>query len=173
LVIYNRRRVTAIPDLRTRWRQSDTSATHQTGCSGLSSFTDRCYVSLQTTDLPAPLTTLPPWLDMRLRPAKEVRHALDRQTHRRFIKTHTPLDGLPMADDVTYVVVGRDPRDVAVSMDHHRDNLDSDVIERLLTQTVRPGPAKGSTSAERPRRPQDRRQRLLQWIDNDDPPSSS
>ena len=46
------------------------------------------------------------------------------QTHRRFIKTHTPLDGLPQADGVTYICVGRDPRDVALSMDHHRANLD-------------------------------------------------
>ena len=38
---------------------------------------------------------------------------LDAQTHRRFIKTHTPLDGLPHDPRVTYIGVGRDPRDVA------------------------------------------------------------
>ena len=46
------------------------------------------------------------------------------QTHRRFIKTHTPLDGMPLRKNVTYIVVGRDPRDVAVSFEHHRANLD-------------------------------------------------
>jgi hypothetical protein len=125
----------------------------------------------QTPDLPAPLTTLSPWLDMRVRPVEEVHAKLDAQTHRRFIKTHTPLDGLPVADGVTYVVVGRDPRDVAVSMDHHFANLNFSVIERLLTQA-----ADGPPSEQPPARPQrtaNRRERLLEWIDNDDPPSVS
>src|SRR4051812_44767087 len=86
---------------------------------------------LQNPALPAPLTSLSPWLDMRLRPLPEVRHRLEAQTHRRFIKTHTPLDGLPRVEGVHYVTVGRDPRDVAMSMDHHRANLNVDVIESL------------------------------------------
>lgn len=51
------------------------------------------------------------------------------QTHRRFIKTHTPLDGLPWNDEVTCVVVGRDRRDLMVSMEHHWNNMD---LERVL-----------------------------------------
>jgi hypothetical protein len=124
----------------------------------------------QTPDLPAPLTTLSPWLDMRLRPVEEVHAALDAQTHRRFIKTHTPLDGLPDADGVTYVVVGRDPRDVAVSMDHHFANLNFDVIERLLSQAADRPPSEDA-AAPAPQWTADRRQRLLRWIDDDDPPS--
>ena len=81
-----------------------------------------------TPELPAPLTALSPWLDMRLRPVAEVVARLEGQQHRRFIKTHTPLDGLPLRDDVTYVVVGRDPRDVAVSMHHHRANLNGELV---------------------------------------------
>jgi Sulfotransferase domain len=73
---------------------------------------------------PAPLERLSPWLDQTARSMDEVRAAYDSQPHRRFIKTHTPLDGLPERDDVTYVVVGRDPRDVAVSMEHHVANFD-------------------------------------------------
>ena len=74
---------------------------------------------------------------------------LDAQTHRRFIKTHTPLDGLPLHDDVTYVIVGRDPRR-QVSMEHHRRNMDLDHFIELraevmglddLAELVRPGPA--------------------------------
>src|SRR5262245_21618331 len=42
------------------------------------------------------------------------------------IKTHTPLDGLLVRDDVTYVVTGRDPRDAAVSFEHHAANMDYD-----------------------------------------------
>jgi aryl sulfotransferase len=73
---------------------------------------------------PDKLDALSPWLDMRIRSEDEVFDIYDRQTHRRFIKTHTPLDGLPMRDDVSYVVVGRDPRDVMVSWEHHMENMD-------------------------------------------------
>jgi hypothetical protein len=73
---------------------------------------------------PAPLGDLSPWLDMCIRPLAEVTAALAAQTHRRFIKTHTPLDGLPLHPAVTYLVVGRDPRDVAISFEHHAANLD-------------------------------------------------
>src|SRR5262245_23954231 len=75
---------------------------------------------------PEPLEQLSPWVDMCNRPIAEVRAALARQTHRRFIKTHTPLDGLPLRSDVTYVVTGRDPRDAAVSFEHHARNMDYD-----------------------------------------------
>ena len=73
---------------------------------------------------PAPLGDISPWLDMNIRPLAEVTAALAAQTHRRFIKTHTPLDGLPLHPDVTYLVVGRDPRDVAISWEHHAANMD-------------------------------------------------
>jgi hypothetical protein len=78
---------------------------------------------------PGTLDELSPWLDMQTRSAAEVHALLDAQTHRRFIKTHTPLDGLPVHPDVTYLIVGRDPRDVAVSFEHHMENLD---FERFL-----------------------------------------
>src|SRR5215213_180815 len=78
---------------------------------------------------PALLDQMSPWLDMSIRPLAEVAAVLATQTHRRFIKTHTPLDGLPRQADVTYLVVGRDPRDVAISFEHHIANLD---FARLL-----------------------------------------
>ena len=83
----------------------------------------------QTPDLPARLARLSPWLDMRTRARRDVVADLEAQTHRRFIKTHTPLDGIPLAEGVTYICVGRDPRDVGLSMGDHRTNLDLDVIE--------------------------------------------
>jgi len=119
----------------------------------------------QTADLPAPLTSVSPWLDMRLRPLEDVTRALGAQRHRRFIKTHTPLDGLPQRPGVSYVVVGRDPRDAAVSMDHHQSNLDDQVINRLL--------ASGEDEAADPsatlERPASRRERVLRWIHDQRP----
>jgi hypothetical protein len=87
-------------------------------------------------DLPAPLDTISPWLDMCNRPLDDVRRSLEAQTHRRFIKTHTPLDGLPLDPRVTYVVVGRDPRDVAISYDHHRENMDFEHFMALRAKAV-------------------------------------
>lgn len=87
-------------------------------------------------DLPGPLDLLSPWLDQTLRPLDEVIADLESQTHRRFIKSHTPFDGLPIDDRVTYICVGRDPRDVGVSWAHHIANIDSDAFLALRTRAV-------------------------------------
>jgi aryl sulfotransferase len=81
----------------------------------------------QTPELPAPLTALSPWLDVRLSAKREVLADLKKQTHRRFIKTHTARWGIPIADGVTYICAGRDPRDVALSWDDHMANVDAAV----------------------------------------------
>lgn len=83
---------------------------------------------LGTTDFDRPMAELSPWLDQMLRGIDDVLADLATRQHRRFIKSHTPLDGLPWRDDITYVVVGRDPRDVAVSWQHHWDNMDLDRV---------------------------------------------
>jgi aryl sulfotransferase len=60
-----------------------------------------------------------PWLDARLEPLEAVLTLLEDQRHRRVIKTHLALDGLPFYPQVKYIVVGRDPRDVFMSMWNH------------------------------------------------------
>jgi hypothetical protein len=87
-------------------------------------------------DFPARLSELSPWLDQTIKPIDRVRALYAGQQNRRFIKTHTPLDGLPMHDDVTYVVVGRDPRDVMISMEHHSANMDLDKVLALRGEAV-------------------------------------
>jgi hypothetical protein len=83
---------------------------------------------LQQPELPLPLDTLSPWIDMVTRARVEVFTDLEAQSHRRFIKTHTPLDELPHDPTITYLCVRRDPRDVALSMDRHIDNMDIDAF---------------------------------------------
>jgi aryl sulfotransferase len=80
-------------------------------------------------DLPAGIDELSPWVDLYTKSRKALVAQLDAQTHRRFMKTHTPLDGLPFDPRVTYICVGRDPRDAGISMDHHMANMD---MERML-----------------------------------------
>lgn len=76
------------------------------------------------TDFPESIGRMSMWMDQRTRTVEEAHAAFAAQTHRRFIKTHTPLDGVPILDQVRYVCVGRDPQDAAISMIHHSDNMD-------------------------------------------------
>lgn len=93
----------------------------------------------QTPDLERPLSSYSPWYEQLIRPRQEVEAELVAQTHRRFIKTHTPVDGLPTADGVTFVTVGRDPRDVMLSSRNHGQNLAPTRDRRLelLTESAR------------------------------------
>jgi aryl sulfotransferase len=68
---------------------------------------------------PAPVSAMSPWLDMAVPPLDHVSAALEAQTHRRFIKSHLPLDGLPYFETARYIIVGRDVRDVFMSMWNH------------------------------------------------------
>jgi hypothetical protein len=68
------------------------------------------------------------------------------QRHRRFIKTHTPLDGIPIDPRARYIVTGRHPLDTAVSLYHQGDNLDR---ARIAALTGAPPPA----GSPRPRKP--------------------
>ena len=70
-------------------------------------------------DMPMPATQLSPWIDMRVFPLELPLNQLAAQTGRRFIKSHLPLDGLPYWEDVKYIMVGRDPRDVFMSLLNH------------------------------------------------------
>jgi aryl sulfotransferase len=115
----------------------------------------------RTPELPALLAQLSPWLDHLIVPRDEVYAQLAAQKHRRFIKTHTPLDGIPLAPRATYIVTARHPLDMFVSLYHHGDNIDRARVRQLTGQ---PEPA------EPPRPPTPLHDCLLRWIaDNDDP----
>jgi aryl sulfotransferase len=91
----------------------------------------------RTAHLPAPLALLSPWIDMRTTAIAEVLATLDAQEHRRVMKTHTALDGLPYFDNVTYLFCGRDPRDVFVSFQNHMANSNPvRAAELLMAQGV-------------------------------------
>ncbi len=66
-----------------------------------------------------------PWVDMRL-PPKEVKfEAIEAQTHRRFLKTHLPVDALVYSPKAKYFYVARDGRDVLWSYyNHHSKHND-------------------------------------------------
>ena len=94
----------------------------------------------RTPALPAPIARLSPWLDHLITPRDDVYARLAGQQHRRFIKTHTPLDGIPLDPRVTYIVTARHPLDTAVSLYHQGDNLDRAKIRALTGAPEPAGP---------------------------------
>jgi aryl sulfotransferase len=115
--------------------------------------------------LPAPLGPLSPWLDHLVAPREEVYALLAAQQHRRFIKTHTPLDGLPLDPRVTYLVTARHPLDMAVSLYHHHANIDKERLRRRIGQPETPA------SPPPPPQPEPLHDWLLWWIASDTGPA--
>jgi aryl sulfotransferase len=123
---------------------------------------------LDRVDLGAPIGTLSPWLDMLIRTDDEVFGLLEAQTHRRFIKTHTPLDGVPRHDEVTYIAVIRHPLDVALSNADHFENERAERAIELRTRAAGP-----PDLPERELPPDDLAGYLRWFIDNDVAPTGS
>jgi len=53
---------------------------------------------------------------------------------RRYLKSHLPLDGLPYWPQAKYIIVGRDPRDVFMSLFNHYWNY-TDLTMHMLNET--------------------------------------
>ncbi|HEY8135858.1 MAG TPA: sulfotransferase domain-containing protein [Candidatus Limnocylindrales bacterium] len=121
-----------------------------------------------TTDLP-PISTISPWIDMQIRTEEELFRVLDAQTWRRFVKTHTPFDGLPYNPHVTYIAVIRHPLDVALSDRDHGLNMKED--ETVALREAVAGKFERPAQWEEP--PDDPASFLRWFIDNSRPPTGS
>lgn len=64
-----------------------------------------------------------PWIDIRLREIDEVAERVNGWTHRRSLKSHTPMDGLPYHPQVQYLCVFRHPLDAHFSFRKHIANM--------------------------------------------------
>lgn len=101
-----------------------------------------------------------PWLDLRV-PPKEVKlPAIQAQTHRRFIKTHLPVDALVFSPQARYLYIGRDGRDVVWSMYNHHASANDKWYDALNNTPGRIGPPIGPP-------PDSVRQYFLDWLDKD------
>jgi hypothetical protein len=123
----------------------------------------------QKPEFDRPLAKITPWLDMQTRDLAEVFAELDAQEHRRFIKTHTPLDGLPQHDDITYIAVGRDPRDVGISMDNHMLNMNIEAFIGERANAVGLDDLAEFFPDGLPERSEIFEERFWQWVDDDAP----
>ena len=72
---------------------------------------------------------LSPWPEFRIAPKEELFAMAEAQTHRRFIKTHSPFNCLPYRPQLKYLFIGRDARDVAWSMYHHQSIMTPGAFE--------------------------------------------
>ena len=104
-----------------------------------------------------------PWLDLRV-PPKEIKlPTVEAQTHRRFIKTHLPVEALVFSPKAKYLYIGRDGRDVVWSMYNHHANANQTWYDALNKTPGRVGPP-----IEPP--PGDIRQYWRDWMDRDGHP---
>lgn len=71
------------------------------------------------------------WFEPRWVLLEERIGKLEAQQHRRFIKSHLPVDGMPFFPQVQYIVVARDARDVFMSLWNHHSNYTPGFLEML------------------------------------------
>jgi len=121
----------------------------------------------QTPEFPDSLDRISPWLDMLTRDRDDVFADLAAQSHRRIIKTHTPLDGLPDDPRVTYITVGRDPRDVARSWDNHMANMDVTALMEARAAAVGLDDLADWLADGRPAPPERDVDRFWLWVDQE------
>ena len=104
-----------------------------------------------------------PWLDLRVPPKDVKLPEVEAQTHRRFIKTHLPVDALVYSPAAKYIYIGRDGRDVVWSMYNHHVNAN-----QLWYDALNNTPNRVGAPIERP--PSDVRQYWRDWMDRDGHP---
>jgi aryl sulfotransferase len=108
-------------------------------------------------DLPGTISEVSPWLDSRTQPLELILKRLEDQQHRRFIKTHLPLDGLPYDPNVKYLYVTRDARDVFMSLWNHYSNHTEEAFRRF-------NETPGRVGDELPRPPENLHLFWQEWI---------
>lgn len=101
-----------------------------------------------------------PWLDLRI-PPKEVKlPEVEKQEHRRFLKTHLPVDALVFSPKAKYIYIGRDGRDVVWSMYNHHANANE-----FWYQALNDTPGRVGSPIEKPT--EDIVQYFHEWLDGD------
>ncbi|MBQ0723995.1 MAG: sulfotransferase domain-containing protein [Cycloclasticus sp.] len=87
------------------------------------------------------VASMSPWMDLRVPPKSVKLPEVEAQQHRRFLKTHLPVDALVFAKKAKYIYIGRDGRDVAWSMYNHHVNANEAWYQALNDTPGRVGPA--------------------------------
>jgi aryl sulfotransferase len=78
---------------------------------------------------PRPIQIISPWIDFRPIPIDQIVELLGAQTHRRFLKSHSPATALPLYDETRYIHVARGGLDAFMSWHNHSSNYSAQVVE--------------------------------------------
>ena len=106
---------------------------------------------------------LSPWVDLRVPPKQVKLPEIEAQQHRRFLKTHLPVDALVFSPKAKYLYIGRDGRDVMWSMHNHHLHANAGFYEAINHSPGRVGP-------ELPHCNPDIRGYFREWLENDGAP---
>jgi len=93
----------------------------------------------QGQEIPAPIWRLSPWIEFRPSAIQEKFDRIEAQTHQRFLKTHLPLDGLIYYPEAKYIYVGRDGRDVFMSLWNHLRHFKPEMFDLVNNTPGRVG----------------------------------
>ncbi|HQU16102.1 MAG: sulfotransferase [Chromatiales bacterium 21-64-14] len=104
-----------------------------------------------------------PWMDLRIPPKADKLASVEQQEHRRFVKTHLPVDALVFSEKAKYVYIGRDGRDVLWSLYNHHATANEAWYEALNDSPGRVGPPIGQP-------PSSIIQYYHDWLDQDGQP---
>lgn len=83
--------------------------------------------------------TVSRWIDSAFNDEAELLPTMAAQEHRRYLKTHTPLDGITYDARCTYLTVHRHPIDVLFSAQNHLKNMTSDWMDHLIVEDIEAG----------------------------------
>ena len=108
-----------------------------------------------------PIGDISQWVDFRI-PTLDIKMPqIEAQEHRRFLKTHLPVDALVFSENAKYLYVARDGRDVVWSMYNHHVNLNNILYDSLAALPVQFGPI------IEPPRTSDLREYFNDWLRED------
>jgi aryl sulfotransferase len=106
------------------------------------------------------VSEMSPWMDLRIPSKAEKLAAVEAQSHRRFLKTHLPVDALVFSPQAKYLYIGRDGRDVVWSLYNHHANANEMFYDIINNTPDRVGPP-----LEPP--PSSIRQYFHDWLEGD------
>jgi aryl sulfotransferase len=105
-----------------------------------------------------------PWVDSRIVPGG--RERAEQQAHRRFLKTHLPIDALVFSPNAKYIYVGRDGRDVCWSWYNHHASFTQSALDTINSLPGMTGQPFGPPDP-------DIKRYYHTWLDNDAHPNVS
>jgi len=107
-----------------------------------------------------PVAEMSPWMDLRVPPKAIKLPEVEKLTHRRFLKTHLPVDALVFSSAAKYIYIARDGRDVVWSLYNHHSNANEAWYEALNETPGRVGPPIAPP-------PDNVREYFNEWLDKD------